>query len=31
MDGKYRIKDMKTGKEKLVEKESIVDVIKELI
>ena len=30
-DGKYRVKDMKTGKEELVKKESVVDFIKELI
>ena len=29
--GKYRVKDMKTGKEELVKKESVVDFIKELI
>ena len=28
---KYRVKDMKTGKEELVKKESVVDFIKELI
>ena len=30
-DGKYRVKDMKTGKEELVKKESVINFIKELI
>tara|TARA_Y100000590_G_scaffold103424_1_gene117531 strand:+ start:12989 stop:14296 length:1308 start_codon:yes stop_codon:yes gene_type:complete len=30
-DGKYRIKHMKTGKEELIEKETVVNFIKELI
>ena len=31
VDGKYRVKDMKTGKEELVKKESVINFIKELI
>ena len=30
-DGKYRIKHMKTGKEELIEKETVINFIKELI
>ena len=31
VDGKYRVKDLKTGKEELVKKESLINFIKELI
>ena len=30
-DGKYRIKHMKTGKEELIQKETVINFIKELI